>query len=347
LSAPSKIEDTSWIKPGKCMWDWRVWGYETETGFRYELDTKSHLRFIDFAAENNIKYLLMDADWYGSEFSTTSDPTSANEKVDIQKNMAYAKSKGVGIILYLNDVGAKKFGLERVIKQFADWGASGVKYGFMKNQGQEKVQYTRKVVELCAKYKLLVDFHDGPVPPSGDCRTWPNLITREYCHSQADAKRSYWPETAVASPFINGLTGSLDLCGGWYDLEGAESRVKVFEPIPGTVAAENAKLVVNYSGLSVLADSPEEYMKKPDLFQFIRVLPDSFDEIKVLNDVIRESITVARRSGDQWFVGSLTNRDARTLKIPLGFLAPDTKYEVILYEDAPDTHFTDNKEAYS
>ncbi|MCK4992234.1 MAG: glycoside hydrolase family 97 catalytic domain-containing protein, partial [Bacteroidales bacterium] len=275
LNPACKIEDTSWIKPGKCMWDWRVWGYETEEGFVYDLDTKSHLRFIDFAAENNIKYLLMDADWYGSEFSATSDPTSANEKVDIQKNMAYAKSKGVGIILYLNDVGAKKFGLERVIKQFADWGAAGVKYGFMKNQGQEKVQYTRKLVELCAKYKLLVDFHDDPVPPSGDCHTWPNLITREYCHSQADAKRSYWPETAVASPFINGLTGSLDLCGGWYDLEGAESRVKVFEPIPGTVAAENAKLVVNYSGLSVLADSPEEYMKKPDLFQFIKVLPDS------------------------------------------------------------------------
>jgi hypothetical protein len=210
LNPACKIEDTSWIKPGKCMWDWRVWGYKTEDGFVYDLDTKSHLRFIDFAAENNIKYLLMDADWYGSEFSATSDPTSANEKVDVQKNMAYAKNKGVGIILYLNDIGAKKFGLERVIKQFADWGAVGVKYGFMKESGQRKVQYTRKVVELCAKYKLLVDFHDGPIPPSGDCRTWPNLITREYCHSQADAKRSYWPETAVASPFINGLACSLD-----------------------------------------------------------------------------------------------------------------------------------------
>ncbi len=346
LNPPVAIDDVSWIKPGKSMWDWRVWDYKTKDGFTYGLNTTSQLRLIDFAAKNSIDYLLMDADWYGSEFSKDSDPSSANKQIDINKNLSYAKEKGVGIILYLNDVGAKKFGLERVIKQFADWGAAGVKYGFMQGQDQEKVIYTREVVELCAKYNLLVDFHDNPIPPSGDCRTYPNLITREYCHSQADAKRSYWPETAVSSPFINGIAGSLDLCGGWYDLNGAESRERVFEPIPGTVAAENAKLVVNYSGLNVLPDSPEEYMKKSDLFEFIRVLPNTFDEVKIFNDVIGESITVVRRNGDQWFIGSLTNRDDRTLNIPLDFLQPGVKYDITLYEDAENTHFLNNKEAY-
>ncbi len=346
LNHPVSIDDVSWIKPGKSMWDWRVWDYKTKDGFTYGLNTTSHLRFIDFASQNNIDYLLMDADWYGAEFSEDSDPSSANGLINIEKNLKYAKEKGVKIILYLNDIGAKRFGLERILKQFSDWGAAGVKYGFMQGHNQEKVVYTRKVIEMCAKYKLLVDFHDQPVPPSGNSCTFPNIITRGYCHSQADAKRSYWPETAVSSPFINGLTGSLDLCNGWYDLDGAESRERVFEPIPGTVAAENAKLVVNYSGLSVLPDAPEEYLKKPDLFEFIRVLPNTFDEVKIFNDVIGESITVARRSGNQWFMGSLTNRDARTLSILLDFLEKGVKYNITLYEDADDTYFIDNKEAY-
>ena len=346
LNPPDTLKDDSWIKPGKSMWDWRVWGYVTDDGYRYDLDTPSQLRLIDFASKNGIKYLLMDADWYGSEFSEESDPTSPNQKINIRKNLAYAKEKGVKIILYLNDIGAKKFGLERVLKQFSDWGAAGIKYGFMKGRDQEKVRYTRKVVEMCAKYHLFVDFHDAPVPPSGDSRTYPNILTREYCHSQADAKRSYWPETAVSSPFINGLTGSIDLCDGWYDLEGAESRVRVFEPIPGTAAAENAKLVVNYSGLKVLPDAPEEYNKKYDLFGFIRKLPDTFDDVKIINDVIGESITVIRRAGDEWFIGSLTNRQPRTLNISLDFLDNGKEYDITLYEDADDTDFLNNKEKY-
>ncbi|MCF6357535.1 MAG: glycoside hydrolase family 97 catalytic domain-containing protein, partial [Draconibacterium sp.] len=221
LNEPCKIEDTSWIKPGRAMWDWRVWGYVAEDGFEYGLNTISHKRFIDFAADNNIQYLLIDADWYGSEFSEESDPTTTREGVDIVECMAYAKEKNIGVILYLNDVGAKKFGLERVLKQFSDWGAAGVKYGFMQGTPKEKVQKTREIVELCAKYKLIVNFHDNPVPPSGDRRTWPNLITKEFGHSQADAKRSYFPETIVTAPFVNMLAGPLDLCNGWFALDSA------------------------------------------------------------------------------------------------------------------------------
>ena len=158
LNPPCKIKETSWIKPGLSMWDWRAWGYTASDGFTYGLNTPSHKRFIDFAAKNNIRYLLMDADWYGPEFSADSDPTKSNSSIDIEENMRYSKEKGVGILLYLNDVGAKKFGLERVLKQFHDWGAAGVKYGFMRVRGQEKVIYTRKVIALCAKYKLMVNF---------------------------------------------------------------------------------------------------------------------------------------------------------------------------------------------
>ena len=348
LNEPCKIDDTSWIKPGRSMWDWRVWGYTAPDGFRYGLDTRSHKRFIDFAAANNVQYLLIDADWYGPEFDDTSDPTSAREGVDIEQCMAYAKSHGVGIILYLNDVGAKKFGLERVLKQFSDWGVSGIKYGFMSGTPKEKVLNTRRIVELCAKYKLTVNFHDNPIAPSGDRRTWPNLITKEFGHAQADAKRSYYPETIVTVPFVNMVAGPLDLTNGWFSLNTAftSGRPKVFAEIPGTVAAEVAKLIVIQGGYFVLPDAPEEYLKKDDLFECIRNMPAHFDSYHVLNGQIGEFICVARRAGNNWFVGSLTNREERELEITFDFLEKGKDYRATFYEDDEDTHFLDNKEKY-
>ncbi len=348
LNEPCLIDDPSWIKPGRAMWDWRVWGYTAADGFQYGLNTVSHKRFIDFAAENNVQYLLIDADWYGPEFDDNSDPTSARQGVDIEACMAYAKEKGVGVILYLNDVGANKFGLERILKQFSEWGAAGVKYGFMKGSPKEKVINTRRIVEMCANYKLTVNFHDNPIAPSGDRRTWPNLITKEFGHSQADAKRSYWPETMVTAPFVNMVAGPLDLCNGWFALESAftSNRPKVFEEIPGTVAAEVAKLIVVYGGCFVLPDAPEEYLKKDDLFECIRNMPAHFDAYRVLDGEIGEFISVARSSGDEWFVGSLTNRQSRELTINFDFLDANRKYVATFYEDAVDTHFLENKEAY-
>jgi len=348
LNEPCKIEDTSWIKPGRAMWDWRVWGYTAADGFEYGLNTVSHKRFIDFAGKNSIQHLLIDADWYGPEFEDDSDPTSAREGVDIEKCMKYAKEKGVGVILYLNDVGANKFGLERILKQFSEWGASGVKYGFMRGTPKDKVLNTRRIVELCAKYKLTVNFHDNPIAPSGDRRTWPNFITKEFGHSQADAKRSYFPETMVTAPFVNMVAGPLDLCNGWFALESAftSNRPKVFAEIPGTVASEVAKLIVVYGGCFVLPDAPEEYLKKDDLFDCIRNMPAHFDSYKVLDGEIGEYISVARSFGDEWFIGSLTNRESRAITINFDFLEEGKKYVATFYEDMEDTHFQNNKEAY-
>ena len=349
LNEPCKIEDPSWIKPGKTMWDWRVWGYKTEDGFEYGLNTESHKRMIDFATENNVQYLLIDADWYGPEFSNESDPTVSKGPINIQEDMAYAKANNVGIFLYLNDVGAKTFGLERVLKQFSDWGAAGVKYGFMQGSEEEKVKHTRDVIELCAKYKLMVVFHDGPIAPSGDSRTYPNMVAKEFGHAQADAMRSHYPETSVNQVLINQIAGPLDLTNGWFDLGSAhlENRPKVFREIPGTVVAEVAKLITIYTGLAVLSDSPEEYLEKDDLFDCVRKMPPQFDSFKILDAQMDEFVTVARQAGNNWFIGSLTNRDARTLEIDLSFLPADKKYMATLYEDTEETHFMDNKESYS
>nr|WP_319999145.1 glycoside hydrolase family 97 N-terminal domain-containing protein [uncultured Draconibacterium sp.] len=347
LNEPCKIEDTSWIKPGRSLWDWRVWGYKAPDGYEYGLNTRSHKRLIDFAAENNIQYLLIDADWYGEEFSENSDPTSARDGINIEECMEYASEKGVGIILYLNDVGAKRFGLERVLRQFSEWGAVGVKYGFMTGNQEDKVKQTRKVVELCAKYKLMVNFHDNPIPPSGDRRPYPNLVTKEFCHAQADAMRSYFPETAVNQVLINMIAGPIDATNGWFGLNNAHSRVKVFQEIPGTVVAEVAKLITNYSGWMVLPDSPEEYAKKDDLFECVRNMPPQFDSFLVLDAKLDEFVCVARKAGTDWFVGSLSNREPRTIKLDMSFLPNNKKYEATIYEDADDSHFMTNKESYN
>ncbi|MCG8391098.1 MAG: glycoside hydrolase family 97 C-terminal domain-containing protein, partial [Cytophagales bacterium] len=265
----------------------------------------------------------------------------------IDRCMDYAQSKNVGIILYLNDVGAKKFGLEKVLQQFAAWGAVGVKYGFMTGTPADKVKQTRKVIETCAKYRLMVDFHDNPIPPSGDRRTWPNVVTREYGHAQADAKRSYFPETAVNTALVNMIAGPLDMTNGWFDLNNAHSRVRVFEEIPGTVAAEVAKLIVVHTGWMVLPDSPEEYLKKEDLFDCIRKMPAQFDSFRVLGAELDGFISVARQARKDWFIGTLTNREPRSVTLDLGFLPQGRRYSATLYEDATDTHFLDNKEAYN
>jgi alpha-glucosidase len=142
------------------------------------------------------------------------------------------------------------------------------------------------------------------------------------------------------------ITGPLDMDNGWFGLNHADSRQRVFEPIPGTVAAEAAKMVVFYSGLMVLPDAPEEYEKKADLFRFIENLPDSYDAVKVLGGTPDTFIALARRKGEDWYAGCLTNRRGRTLTIPLDFLTGGKQYKATLYEDAPESHYLNNKEEY-
>ncbi len=347
LNPPCAIDDPSWIKPGIAFWDWRAWGHQTD-GFTYGLDTESWHRFIDLASESGVRYLLLDANWYGEEFSKESNPLTSKPGTDIPALIKYAKSKNVGIILYLNDVAGWEYGLDRIIRSFGEWGAAGLKYGFMKNvDGQAKVQRTQTVVRLCAENKLLVDFHDGPIPPSGETRTWPNLITREYCHAQADGMRSFVPKTFVTTVFVNMVAGPLDMDNGMFDLKNSKTqRPRVFQEIPSTIVAETARTLITFSGLTVIPDSADSYRKHRQLFDFIAAEKMPWDESRTLDGKIGQFITMMRRSGDTVLIASATNEEARTLKIPLTFLDEGT-YQATLYEDAPDAHYLNNREAYT
>lgn len=371
LNPPCQIEDTSWIKPGLAMWDWRAWGAKGREDFVYGLDMASWRRFIDFASKKGIRYLVVDAGWYGLEFDKESDPQTSRDyllvqpnpdnpqlvpkeapadwkdPIDIPELIRYGKSKNVGVCLYFNDVARGHGNFEETLALYQKWGAAGIKYGFMEGSGQQKVLKTREIVKLCARYKLHCDFHDGPVAPSGDRRTWPNYLTREFCHSQSDAMRAFSPTGFCEQVFVNMLAGPVDMCNGLYTLEDPASlRPKIFENVNTTIVAETARTLITFSGMAILPDCPEAYEAHADLFEYLSGLPMTWDETRILHGEIGEFITTARRSGKRWYVASATNEEARTLSLKLEFLEPGASYDAELYEDGPDAHFINNRESY-
>ena len=147
---PDPRYDFSWVKPGLAVWDWRIDGAVWD-GFTYTMSYPSWVRMVDFAAEQGFKYLVLDANWYGPEFESDSDPVKGEKAQDVQRLLKYGKEKGVGIWLYLNDVGGRKYPIEETLKQYGDWGAAGVKYGFMRGTQEEKNLWTKNITELCAQ----------------------------------------------------------------------------------------------------------------------------------------------------------------------------------------------------
>jgi alpha-glucosidase len=342
---PADGADFSWVKPGVAVWDWRINGARVD-GFTYEMSYPSWVRMVDFAAENNIRYLVLDADWYGKEFNPKSDPMKGGYAGDAKKLIAYAHQKGVGIWLYLNDVAGRAYPIDQTLKAYGAWGAAGIKYGFMKGAPQEKNERTRMITELCAKNKLLCDFHDGPVHPYGQLRTWPNAVTREFCHSQLDAHRVFMPKTFVTTVFVNMLAGPLDMNNGLADLTQAH-RVDQPSPVPSTLAGEAARTLIVFSGATVIPDIPENYRKHSELLHFIASEKQPWRESKTLSGVIGEHIVMARQNADgAWLVGAATNEDPRELDIPLDFLGGGS-YEALVMQDGADSDYRTHVESYT
>ncbi|GAA5507422.1 glycoside hydrolase family 97 protein [Novipirellula caenicola] len=342
LAAPCKLTDTQWIQPGKGLWDWRIHGYDNGE-FVYGINTHSYLHLIDFCAEQGLEYLTVDDHWFKS---AGDGKMVVSPEVDIEKVMSYAKEKGVMIMLYY-DRKKGNFGDETLFRHYAELGAAGMKYGFMGN----KADFTRNAIDEAAANKLLINFHDGPVPMAGVERTMPNMITREYCHGQQDSRSAFTPETFLKMAMVSALSGPLDMSNGNFGINSINAGEREKGPRKknsyiSTVVSEVARNLVIYTGLVTLPDAPEAYNKKADLFEFLKVMPATWDETRVLNSKIGNYITVARRSGNQWYVASVNDQSERTLDIPLDFLDPDHRYEVTLYQDAADSHGVKNPEAY-
>ena len=344
LATPNQLENTDWIKPGKSLWDFRVNGYTAPDGFVYGINTESYLRFIDFAAAKSIEYFMIDGGWYSGH---SEGEFKVKEDLDIARVMDYAKEKKVDVILYY-DRKKGDFGDTQLYPYFQSLGAKGIKYGFM----GDNPEFSRGAIMKSAESELLINFHDGPVPFTGIHRTFPNAITREYCHAQQDSRRAFTPESFIKMALINAITGPLDMNNGNFDLTGINSGLRHKSPLEtniyfSTVASEAARTLVIFSGLVCIPDAPEAYEAKKDLFEFIQKQPvGKWNESRILHSKIGKYITTARRHGKEWFIGSVYNQEGGELDIELTFLDVGKEYEVTYYEDTPETHYKTNPEAY-
>ena len=355
LSPPSRVADPSFALPGKALWDRRIRKL-TYGDIYYWFSTDAYTHMIDFAAENNIAYLVIDSNWYGDQRSANSNPLTARNGVDIEQILDHADHRGVGVILYINDIAFDNHSMDDVFETYGEWGVAGVKYGFLRgsSRSREKVLETTAAIEAAASHELLINFHDSPIHPTGLSRTFPNLITVEYSHAQLDAVRAFTPDDYLRSIFVHMLAGPLDVSNGLFGLDGISDRNnggldynRRLPDVDSTVATEVARILITYSGMIILPDAPEEYAEKDDLFEFVREMPNGpWAETRVLNAGFAEHVTVARRHGREWFVGSVIDEDGGTLDIDLGFLDEGTTYAATIYGNASDSHYQTNREAY-
>lgn len=346
LLNPEPEGDFSWVRPGVYLWDWRIDGAVWE-GYRYGMNYESWVKMIDFAAEQGFQGLVLDANWYGPEFEKDSDPTKGDKARDVQRIIKYGKDKGVGVWLYLNDVAGTNYPIEETLAQYEEWGASGVKYGFMNGTPQEKNRKTQEITRLCAKHHLMVDYHDYPVHPFGQMRTYPNAVTREYCKAQLDGRQIFQPKTFVTSAFVNMVAGPIDQNNGFLELhQGRTTRKDNNQEVPSTVTGEIARTLITWSGATVIPDIPEYYQKYPSLLEFLSAEKQPWQESITLAGEIGEYIVMARQNADgDWLIGAATNEDARTLSIPLSFLGKGS-FTATINTDAEDTHYRTNRETF-
>jgi alpha-glucosidase len=343
LSPPNKIGDTSWIHAGKAAWDW--WSGDAAPGadFKPGMNTATMKHYIDFASASGFPYMLIDAGWATKAASSKpgdaeamADITKPSPDVDITGLVSYASEKHVKLWLWSHWTSVDKY-MDQAFPQFEKWGIAGVKIDFMNRDDQQMVAFYHKVMEAAAAHHLMIDFH-GAYKPDGLRRTYPNLMTREGVMGKEYLKWSArtTPLHDVTLPFTRMLAGPMDYTPGAFGNATRETFVpRQIEPMGlGTRAHELALYVVFESPFEMVSDYPEHYKGQPE-FDFIKRVPSTWDEVKVVSGRPMENITLARRSGKDWYVGTLTNWDERDVNISFSFLG-DGDYTAEMYSDAQD-----------
>ena len=333
LGKPLRIADTSWIKPGKVAWDWwNAWNlYGVD--FRAGINNETYKYYIDFAAENGIEYVILDEGW---AVNKKADLMQVVPEIDLPELVTYADGKNVGLILWTG-YWAFHRDMENVVKHYADMGIKGFKVDFMDRDDQEMVRFINEASELCARYNMLVDFH-GMYKPTGAQRTWPNVINYEGVNGLEQLKwspKGYDQVTYdVQIPFIRQFAGPMDYTQGAM----RNAIKKNYNPVnsepmsQGTRCRQLATYVIFDSPLNMLCDNPSNYRREPECTAFIARIPTVWDETLGLDGKVGEYITMARRSGDEWYVGGLTNWDKRDIIVDLSFLG-EGFYEIELFKD--------------
>ncbi|MGD8306484.1 MAG: glycoside hydrolase family 97 protein [Ignavibacteria bacterium] len=366
LNEPNKLKNTSWIKPQKYVgiwWEMHIgksnWNYGSG---RHGATTENAKRYIDFAAANNISGVLVEGWNTGWELNVREnrfDFVTPYPDYDLEEVVRYGKEKGVGLIMHNETFSAPRTYEKQLDTAFAlmkKLGIHSVKTGYVGkimpegeyHHGQWMVNHYRKVMEKAAEYEVMVDVHE-PIKPTGLRRTYPNLISAEGLRGQ---EFNAWssdggnpPEHLTIVPFTRMLAGPIDYTPGIFDIK--FDKYKPNNQVNTTTTHQLALYVVIFSPLQMAADLPENYIDHP-AFQFIRDVGVDWDTTIVLNGEIGEFITTVRkeRNTDNWFLGSITDENERTINISLNFLDGEIQYDAIIYSDDEHSHWDKNPTAY-
>jgi alpha-glucosidase len=319
LNPPSELKDTSWIKPGKVIRE-------------VTLSTKGGKECVDFAVKHGLQYIEYDAGWYGYEYEDQSDATRVSLDprrvssipdhggLDLQEVIRYAKERGIGVFLYVNRRALERQ-LDTILPLYQSWGVTGMKFGFVNAGPQEWTAWLHDAIRKAAGHHLMIDIHDQ-YRPSGFTRTYPNLLTQEGVRGN-----EHMPTAAhnATLPFTRFLAGPADYTICYYT-----DRIKT------TRAHQLALAAAFYSPLQFMYwyDKPSAHGGEPET-EFFAKAPTVWDDTKVIDGRIGEFVAIARRSGEQWFTGTISGDAPREVKLPLSFLTPGKKYTAHVYENGP------------
>ena len=337
LASPSKIKDSSWIKPGTCAWDW--WHGQCLYGVDFVAgqNMQTHKFHIDFASKFGAPYYLLDAGWIEDDAIASAQP-----RVDIGELVEYAKKRNVKIILWsLVRPFYEKEEAVKILDRAKNWGAAGLKIDFMERDDQHAVDLFESIAALAAERKLLVDFH-GCAPSSGLHRTYPNVVNFEGVRGGENNKgggiNNMTPSHNVDLLFTRSLAGPMDYTpGAMRNLGKIRTSTTPVRPFAqGTRAHQMAMYVCYFEPLKMLSDSPSEYLREPDCAAFMAQCPTTWDETRVLDGKIGEYVLMLRRSGKTWYVGAMS-ADQKELELSLDFL-PKGEFEMESFSDGANSN---------
>ena len=330
LGGRCQLDDTSWIKPGQVCWDWwnhwTVWGVDFESG----INNDTYKYIIDTAAKYGVEYVLLDEGWN----KRVEDPFVTRDAIDVKELVEYGAKKNVGIILWLSWLTVERH--MDLIPYYAQMGVKGLKVDFMDYSNQWMVNFYERVARACAENKLLVDFH-GSFKPAGMEQRLPNLISYEGVRGMEQGGGCA-PSNSIWLPFIRNAVGPMDFTpGSMQSCQPEDNRGTGSMPMgSGTRAYQMALYVCFESGLQMLADSPTRYLREDECTQFISSVPTTWDETRVLDARVGDYYVVAKRKGEQWFIGAITGDKPQDLDISLDFLTRDG--QLTYFQDGRNAH---------
>ncbi|MBQ9640809.1 MAG: glycoside hydrolase family 97 protein [Bacteroidaceae bacterium] len=348
LASPSRIKgDQSWIRPGKVAWDWwNDWGI-AGVSFKAGINQDTYKYYIDFAAKNHLQYIILDEGWYNPK---SGDMLSVIPALNLPELVQYGQQRGVGIILWtvFNVLDAQ---LDEACSRYAAMGIKGFKVDFMDRYDQEATDMIYRIARRCAESHLVLDYH-GIFAPQGITRTWPNVINFEAVFGMEEVKWTErdkaanvpskdMPQYDVTFPYIRGMVGPVDFTpGGMRNATRADFQPIYNNPLTmGTRCHQLACYIVHESPLTMLADNPTAYMQEQPCTDFIASLPTTYDEMCCIDGKMGQYIVIARRQGNDWYIGAQTNWDAHDIQLDLSFL-PAGNYRVTTFADGPNADHT-------